>query len=209
MNSFDPENYGFLGEEFVPVIGMNMDTVGYGAKTARAQQDVQTRLPALTRGILQDIGLTFEQLPFGMSGDGLYVFLPPATDPTRALPGLLSASAARLAEDNERYRDRLQARMSIGFGLIRRGPNGQGLVGGLIIDLSRLVECAPIRDAVREHPDSDLVVLVSDRLHELVTSSGCVPAGFTFSRAEVVMPEKQFAAPAWLWVGPRRQMSAA
>lgn len=147
MNTFDPTNYGFLEEEFVPVIGINMDTVAYGSKTASAQQDVQLRLPALTRNILQDIGLKFEKLPFGMSGDGMYVFLPPAMD--------------------------------------------------------------PIRDAVRDHPDSDVVVLVSDRLHELVDSSGCLPAGFPLSQVDVVMPAKRYTAPAWLWVGPHRQMNAA
>jgi hypothetical protein len=207
MPDIDPENHAFLDENFVPVLGICLDTVGYGAKPFGAQHDVQVRLPAVMRRILDDIDLRFDDLPYGMSGDGMYVFLPPATDPTHALPGLLSAGATRLAADNARYRDRIRARMAIGFGLIRRGPNG--LVGGLMIDLSRLVECQPIRQAVHDHPESDLVALVSCGLYDMMARSGCLPVGFPLSRVDVVMQAKKYDASAWLWIGPPSRVHAA
>jgi hypothetical protein len=207
MPTIDPVNHAFLGDEFVPVLGICLDTVGYGAKPFGAQHDVQVRLPALTRHILDDVDLRFDDLPYGMSGDGLYVFLPPATDPTHALPGLLSAGATRLAQDNARYRDRIRARMAIGFGLIKRGPNG--LVGGLMIDLSRLVDCPPLRQAIQDNPESDLVAVVSCGLHEMMARSGCLPAAFPLSRVDVVMRAKKYDSSAWLWVGPPSRVYAA
>lgn len=207
MPTIDPVNHAFLDDKFVPVLGICLDTVGYGAKSFGAQHDVQLRLPVLTERILEDIDLRFDQLPYGMSGDGMYVFLPPATDPMQALPGLLSAAATRLAQDNARYRDRIRARMAVGFGLIRRGPNG--LVGGLMIDLSRLVDCPPLREAVHDHPDSDLVALVSCGLYEMMARSGCLPTGFPLSRVDVVMQAKKYDASAWLWVGPPSRVHAA
>lgn len=206
MPTIDPENYAFVGDEFVPVMGIGIDTVGYGVKPVGAQHDVQIRLPALVRTILEDIGLQFDDLPYEMSGDGMTVFLPPAVDPTRALPGLLSAADTRLAADNDRYRDRIRVRMSVGFGLIRRGPNG--IVGGLMIDLSRLVECQPIREAVRDHPESDLVALVSCGLHDMMARSGCLPVGIRLSPVNVIMTAKKYDASAWLWIGPQHVHAA-
>lgn len=146
---------------------------------------------------LADIGIRYDELPYNeMSGDGLSLFLPPGTDPTRALPGLLSAAVTRLAEDNDRYRDQIRARMALGFGLVGRGR--RGLAGRLVIDLSRLVDSPPLRQAVQDHPASDLVALVSRELHELVR-----PSGLPLTRFDVVM--KEYTGAAWLWVSPSRK----
>jgi hypothetical protein len=207
MTSIDPDNPAFLGEEFVPAIGISLDTVGYGSKPFSQQQDVQARLPRLTGAILGDIGLQYDGLPRKMSGDGLDVFLPPATDPTRALPGLLSATAARLAEDNKRFQDRIRIRMAIGFDLITRGRGGLG--GELIIAIKRLVDCPPVRQAMIDHPESDLAVVVSHELHDMVARTGSLQGAFAFSRIDVVMKSKNYNTSAWLWVGPPRQANAA
>jgi hypothetical protein len=184
-----------------PAIGLAMDTIGYGSKSPRAQQDVQERLPAVMHKVLADIGIQFDELPAASSGDGLYLFLPPATDPTRALPGLLPAMAMRLAEDNERYRDLIRVRMSVGFGLV--GYGRLGLIGRLVIDLTRLIDSPAIRQAVRDHPRSDLVALVSKELYQLVTTTKPLePGGQDLSRVDVTM--KEYVGPAWLWTGPPR-----
>jgi NB-ARC domain len=187
-------------ERLTPAIGVVVDTVGYGGKPLGAQRDVQERLPRIMRGVLTDISIPYDGLPFATSGDGMYVFLPAETDPTRALPGLLNATATRLADDNERYRDQIRLRMAVGFGLVGHGQNG--LIGNLVIQVKRLVDSPPIRDAVRDHPKSELVVLVSQELHGLVSSSAKVLAHYGLTKVEVAM--KEYAGAAWLWTSPHR-----
>jgi hypothetical protein len=190
----------FDSSYLIPAMGVAIDTVGFGRKDPRAQRDVPERIQAVAQKSLVDIGVQWDELSYhDTAGDGMHLFLPAGTDPTRALPGLLSATTTRLAEDNERYRDQIRVRMAIGFGLVGRGS--RSLSGRLVIDLSRLVDSPPIRQAVADHPASDLVALVSHELHALVS-----PAGLSLTRVDVVM--KEFVASAWLWVSPSRKPHA-
>lgn len=121
-----------------------------------------------------------------------------ATDPTRTLPALLAATAAGLAKDNARYRDRIRIRMAAGFGLVGRGS--LGVIGNLVVEINRLNDSAPIRRAILDHPESDLVVLISDILHQLLAHSGSASNAFRpLDRVEVAL--KEYRAPAWLWIG--------
>lgn len=181
-----------------PALGLVTDIVGYGCRNTRDQQQAQERLCSVTRNVLADLGVRSRELLFeGPWGDGMSIVLPVATDPARALPRLLVATASRLGCDNERHKDQLRLRMAVGFGLVGRGP--LGLVGHLIVELARLSESVPIRKAVADHPESHLVVLISRLLHQLVDrtdAQGLVPA---LERVDVVV--KEYDAPAWLWVG--------
>jgi hypothetical protein len=201
MSLFKATSYTPTPGSLTPAIGLAMDTIGYGSKSPSAQQDVQERLPAVMHRVLADIGIQFNELPSATSGDGLYLFLPPATDPTRALPGLLPAMAVRLAEDNERYRDMIRVRAAFGFGLV--GLGRLGLIGRLVIDLTRLIDSPAIRQAVNDHPESHLVALISQELHQLITSTKPLePGGQRLGRVDVTL--KEYVAPAWLWTSPPR-----
>ncbi|HEX6355441.1 hypothetical protein [Actinophytocola sp.] len=185
-----------------PALGLGVDIVGYGCRPARVRQDAQQRLLALMRGVLGDVGIQLGTVLYGgMSGDSMSLVLPPATDPTRALPGLLMAASMRFAEDNERYRDRIRVRMGLDFGLAGRGP--LGLVGNLIVDLDRLTDNPAIRQAVVDHLDADVVALISNRLHGLVAPI----EQLSLKHVEVIV--KEYAAPAWLWTHGDREWSAS
>lgn len=149
--------------------------------------------------VLDDIDIRPEELQCeGVSGDGLSLFFPAATDPTRTLPALLAATAARLAKDNARYRDRIRIRMAAGFGLVGRGS--LGVIGNLVVEINRLNDSAPIRRAILDHPESDLVVLISDILRQLLAHSGSASNALRpLDRVEVAL--KEYRAPAWLWIG--------
>jgi len=182
-------------------MGFVVDVVGYGRRTAEQKSDVQHRLRTLIGHTLSDLGIAFDDaLNDGGSGDGMAVFLPVGVDYTRALPGLLTSTVAWLISDNARFRDRMRLRMAIGTGLV--GTGGQtGLLGELIIDLSRLLDSVVLRQAVVDHLESDLVVLVANGLHDDVIRPGYLdPASFT----GVTVTVKEFTAPAWLWIGRGR-----
>ena len=179
-------------------VGFVVDVVSYGERSAPQQERVQSRLQALLRTVVADVGDDFDEVDHdGGTGDGLVVFLPTGGDPTTLLPALLRSVATRLAEDNSVFQDRMRLRMAVGSGLVSRG--GNGFAGPLVINISRLVDSEPLRRAVVDNPDADLVVLVLDVLHREVVAPGYLPlASDRFQLVDVQL--KEFADRAWLWV---------
>lgn len=179
-------------------LGFVVDVVSYGQRTAPEQERVQDRLQALLRAVVADVGDDFDEVDRDSgTGDGMVVFLPTGGDPTELLPALLRSVATRLAADNAVYRDRIRLRMAVGTGLVARG--GNGFTGPLVVNISRLVDSEPLRRAVADNPEADLVVLVLDVLHREVVAPGYLP--LLVDRFEVVdVAMKEFVERAWLWV---------
>ena len=185
-------------------MGFVVDVVGYSQRTEPGQYAVQSRLTALIRDVMAELGISFDENYAQGTGDGMNVFLPAGADISRALPALLETTAARLSRDNQEHADRIRLRMATDLGPVR--PASAGFSGQTIISFGRLVDSAPIRAAIADQPDTDLAALVSDWLYESVIKQGYAgvdPAQFTRVRAVV----KSFQADAWLWTGPRRGAS--
>jgi hypothetical protein len=91
--------------------------------------------------------------------------------------------------------------MAVSAGLIERSV--AGFSGQLILDISRLVDSAALRDALAGCPAADLAVAVSDHAYAMVVEPGYdgIPDG-QFTRADVVA--KEFSAAAWLWLSARQ-----
>ena len=178
-------------------VGFVVDVVSYGQRTAVAQEHIQKRLQALLRTVIEDVGSDFDTVDRDTgTGDGMVVFLPTGSDPTRLLPDLLRATAGRLSADNQLYRDRIRLRMAVGSGVVGRGSNG--FSGPLVVNITRLVDCEPLRREAADHPESDLVVLVLDALHRDVVGPGYLPPSVAeFRMVDVAM--KEFADRAWVW----------
>jgi hypothetical protein len=187
----------------LPRFGFAIDVVGYGTRSEPLRQDIAVRLRSLVATVLDGIGVAERDADVVDTGDGGMVFLPSATDPTRAFPRLLAETPAWLARDNARYRDRMRLRMAVSSGLLGRGPTG--LTGPLLVDISRLLDSAALRQEVDRHRDSDLVVLVADALHNDVVRPYLDPKQYVFRRVDVKV--KEFFGVAWLWIasaGPRK-----
>jgi class 3 adenylate cyclase len=180
-------------------MGFVVDVVGYSQRAEPHQYALQQRLAALITDVMDEIGVRLEPGYVQGTGDGMNVFLPVDTDISRALPALLASVGARLRRDNQRHQDRIRLRVATDLGPVR--PAATGFSGNTIIAFGRLVDSAPIRDAMARHPDADLAVLVSDWLYQHVVShgyGGLDPA--EFSRVQAVV--KSFQADAWLWIRP-------
>jgi hypothetical protein len=156
--------------------------------------------------MLGDCGVTLESAEHEWTGDGINVVLPADTDPTVALPVLLRALATALGEDNARSGDTIRLRMSVGIGLVENSAAGFG--GPMIIELSRLVSSAPLRAALAAYPGAHLAVAISDHVYSAIVRPGYpgIP-GSQFTRAEVA--EKEFRAPAWIWISTRQWTAPA
>jgi O-acetyl-ADP-ribose deacetylase (regulator of RNase III) len=180
-------------------MGFVVDVVEFGRRPAPDQEAVQQRLFALARDVLRDTGVNFDTTDHQWTGDGFAAMLPTDIDPVRVLSGLMQATHRRLAEDNRAYRDRIRLRMAVGVGLV--GVGATGFAGSMIVDINRLVDCGPLREAARAHPESDVVILISDHVYAYVVRPGYLrpPAG-SFQRVDVAL--KEFHESAWLWTAP-------
>lgn len=187
-------------------MGFALDVVGYGARPAPLRSEVQRRLPRLAAAMLGNSGFRLENIEHEWTGDGINVVLPADADPARALPILIRTLAAQLTADNARAADRIRLRMSVGIGLVENAATGFG--GPMILDLSRLVNSAPLRGALTANPDADLVAAISDQVHSAVIRPGYpgIPAA-QFTPADVA--EKEFTGLAWIWVSTRQWSAPA
>jgi hypothetical protein len=187
-------------------MGFVVDVADYGARSAPLRSDVQRRLPVLVSAMLGSCAIELESVEHEWTGDGINVVLPADMDPTVALPVLLRALAALLDEDNTRSIDQIRLRMSVGIGLVENTAAGFG--GPMIIELSRLVDSAPLRAALAAYPSAHLAVAISDQAYSTIVRPGYrgIP-GTQFSRVEVA--EKEFRAPAWIWISTRQWIAPA
>ncbi len=182
-------------------MGFVLDVAGYGARSAPLRSDVQRRLPRLVSTMLLQCGMTLESVEHEWTGDGINVVIHADADPTVALPVLLRALASLLGQDNARSDDRMRLRMSVGIGLVENSEAGFG--GPMIIEMSRMVNSAALRSALDAYPRADLVAAISDQAHSAIIRPGYpgIP-GTQFTRVDVA--EKEFRAPAWIWVSARQ-----
>jgi O-acetyl-ADP-ribose deacetylase (regulator of RNase III) len=180
-------------------LGLVVDVVGFGRRAAPEQEAVQERLSTLARQVLCDAGIELATVDHQWTGDGFAVFLPSAIDPPQVLSVLLRTIRQRLAGDNRTAGHRIRLRMALGIGLV--SATATGYTGSMIVDINRLVDSTPLRDAVRDHPHSDLVVLMSEQVHVSLVRPGYLrPPGAEFRQVDVAV--KEFHEPAWLWIAP-------
>ena len=87
--------------------------------------------------------------------------------------------------------------MAVGAGIV--GWSSAGYSGSLVVNLKRMVDSDPLRDAVADHQEADLVVLVSDQVFAQIVRPGY--AGLTTAQFQPVqVAVKEFKEQAWLWV---------
>jgi hypothetical protein len=187
-------------------MGFVLDVTGYGARSAPLRSDVQRRLPGLVGEMLANCGMGLQDVEHEWTGDGINAIMPADADPSAALPILIRTLAALLGEHNAGASDRIRLRMAVGIGLVENSTAGFG--GPMIIDMSRLVNCAPLRAALTAYPDADLVAAISDQVHSAIIQPGYpgIP-GSQFTRAEV--SEKEFNGTAWIWISARQWTTPA
>lgn len=180
---------------YTPRFGFVVDIVGFGQREAEDKDDLQHRLDTMVGKVLAEVGVDPADTESDVAGDSKVLFLPVGADTSRVLPGLISAGSELLRRDNRRYRDRMRLRMAFGTGLLGHGP--LGFTGELIVDLHRMVDSDALRGAVKANPDADLVLLITQTLHDEVVRPGFLNRE-DFVQVAVTM--KEFAAPAWLRV---------
>ncbi|MEU6021933.1 CATRA conflict system CASPASE/TPR repeat-associated protein [Micromonospora sp. NPDC047134] len=180
-------------------MSFGVDVVSYSGRSWPRQDEVQRRLAGIVERVLKDLDLDLHDTDHQDAGDGMMVVLPAYVQPHLALPKLLYGWHGRVAADNAAHpEDRIRLRLSAAVGPFSTGA--VGFIGATIIETGRLLDSEVLRQAVTDHPDADLLALISDRLHADVVGEGhpgLNAAHFIPQRVRV----KSYDKPAWLWLG--------
>lgn len=164
------------------------------------------RLPEVLGEAFERSGLDFSRVKFpGQAGDGYAAGIDYHKLPHLICP-LLDRLQDVLAEIDARAlrRDpRMRLRASIHIGPLASGddPEGPAGMGRAMNDLHRLLDAAPVRDALR-HTDPDttfVAAVISQRAYEDAVQSGAcaLPASLL---TPIPVHVKQFTGSAWLYV---------
>ncbi|MEO3825281.1 hypothetical protein ABGB11_15995 [Actinomadura sp. B10D3] len=112
-------------------------------------------------------------------------------DVVRVVGAFAHALERALTELNDRRAPRLRLRLAFHHGTMIDGPLGPA--GQAPIVVSRLLDAAPLRAYLTEHPDRDLALVVSDSLFKDVVGSGfCAVDPADFIGLEVEIKEKTY-----------------
>ncbi|MFD3589819.1 CATRA conflict system CASPASE/TPR repeat-associated protein [Streptomyces sp. NPDC058683] len=178
-------------------MGFAVDIEGYSRRTSPEQSDLQVRLALLVRQVLGGLDIALEETDHQGTGDGMNVFLPAGAELHRALPHVLRSWQDQLGADNRRFRDRMRLRLATVVGPV--GIAALGYSGSTIVKVSRMLDSAVLRTALRDNSQVDYAALVSDPLHEYVVGEG-YPGLDPEEFRRVLVEFKEFQAHAWLWL---------
>ncbi|MGI5165410.1 hypothetical protein ACQEU3_13725 [Spirillospora sp. CA-253888] len=173
---------------FVYRLLLAVDLEQYSRLLPQQQLIAQTDLRRLLDDCARRTGLGPDGWYRQVGGDGELVVLPTDSDVLRAV-GPFTRRLEEALADRNRYRldtPRLRMRMALHHGpLLIEGPLGPA--GDPPIVVARLLDSAPLRRHLADHPDRDLALVVSDSLYQDVVRSGFCeldPAAFTALEVE-------------------------
>ncbi|MBC7271129.1 MAG: hypothetical protein H5T76_20855 [Streptomyces sp.] len=178
-----------------------VDIESYSTRSHLEQMREQSRLVAVVTHALSNAGT--EYLARQDSGDGMLLILPEGIDQAWVVPRLLTGLREALELDN-RGRDqsgRMRMRASVGEGMVHVAATG--FASGTVIDVCRLLNSGPLKQALRDDPGRDLVTAVTQHTYEQVVEHhypGLNPS--TFHQVEINIPDKAFKRLAWIDAAP-------
>lgn len=176
------------------------DVEHYSQRGTRREYATQQRLSDVLAFAFSEAGLTAEDYELQEQGDGGLALLPTGgtVDEPRLLVSLLSALRTGLIELNEDLVEeaRVRLRVALHEGVVHSAPHGY--VGPAVIEVCRLRDAAPVRNALADS-DAVLVAVVADGLYRDVLSQGYhgLP-GAAFAPVDVQV--KTFSARAWIYL---------
>lgn len=177
---------------------MACDATGYGSGDDQLQAAMQDGLIKVLDEAAIGAGLVRSEWDKNSTGDGELALLPATESEPRVVDDFIRELDTALARHNRHLADsaRLRLRVAIHYGVAY--PASNGYAGQGVVAVSRLLDSAPIREAMRQSA-TELALILSDGVY-----SETVVNGHTSLRPEdfrnVEVRIKEFGARAWLWL---------
>lgn len=176
------------------------DVEHYSQRGTRREYATQRRLVDVLEFAFAKAGLAPGQYELQEQGDGGLALLPTggSVDEPRLIVGLLRGLQNALAELNDDLVDEAKVRLRVGLheGVVH--PAAHGYVGPAVIEVCRLRDADPVRDALAAST-APMVAVVADGLYRDVLSQGYhgLP-GAAFSPVHVQV--KSYQGRAWIYL---------
>src|ERR1700722_10544369 len=176
------------------------DVEHYSQRGTRREYATQRRLVDVLEFAFGEAGLAPGQYELQEQGDGGLALLPTggSVDEPRLIVDLLRALGNALAELNDDLVDEAKVRLRVGLheGVVH--PAAHGYVGPAIIEVCRLRDADPVRDALAAST-APMVAVVADGLYRDVLSQGYhgLP-GAAFTPVDVEV--KSYRGRAWIYL---------
>jgi hypothetical protein len=176
------------------------DVEHYSQRGTRREYATQQRLSDVLTSAFSEVGLTPGEYELQEQGDGGLALLPTggSVDEPRLIVGLLTTLRTALSELNEDLVQaaRVRLRVALHEGVVHAAPHGY--VGPAVIEVCRLRDAAPVRNALA-NSNAVLVAVVADGLYRDVLSQGYHGlSGTAFTPVDVQV--KTFSARAWIYL---------
>lgn len=174
-----------------------MDMAGSGRWDDRAQLRARAALDEMVRAAFRTADIAWQTLVVEDRGDGIIVLVPATVSKVDIFDPLVPALDAALREHNSMtgQAPRIRLRVAVHAGEVLRAPFGW--VGTDLNLTCRLVNSQPLYRELIRRPHADLVLVVSDVVHQTVVRHGhrgIDPSGYT----PVHVVVKEVKARAWV-----------
>lgn len=178
-----------------------IDVVGYGRRSDTQKKAVQATLREAVDTAALNAGLHGAKWDTQFSGDG-QISAVPADEPERkVVDDFVRHLVALLHSHNEPYhpKERLRLRIAIHHAPYLQGPNGWN--GRAPVEVTRLVDSRPLRNALDPKRGPDAAVALSDPVYkDLVASGSTTLDAHRFRPVMVKGKSGETSHRAWLWV---------
>jgi hypothetical protein len=185
-------------ESFGRALLFACDAKSYGSGDDQLQAAMQEGLTNVLDVAALRAGLIRSEWDTNSTGDGELALLPATESEPRVVDDFVRELRAALARHNRhlRHETQLRLRVAIHYGVAY--PAANGYAGQGIVAVSRLLDCAPLREAL-DRSGANLAVILSSRVYEETVLQGHTsqePGHFR----KVTVRQKEFSQNAWIWV---------
>lgn len=178
-----------------------VDAESYSSRNQEGQLKLQSDLLAILRRACENGDLNRLEWDRQQQGDGELAILPPGTVEDRTISDFVNELDKALYHHNKPLNDayRVRLRVAVHQGNIRIGENG--FAGKAAVTVCRMRDNDQVRQALADHPASNLVLVVSESIYSDVIEEGTHALyRWHFDSIALDEPAKGFHANAWLHV---------
>ncbi|UOE19844.1 hypothetical protein NI17_000835 [Thermobifida halotolerans] len=178
-----------------------VDAEAYSDRNRRSQDEVQQWLTRIMDLVCDNADLDRSCWEVQPQGDGELALLQPGIEEARVIAYFTHELAMALYHHNAALRDEARLRLRVAFdqGNVSLGANGY--TGAAVVSVCRLRDSAAARQALRDNPEVDFVLVVSDSIYTDVVEQGDYDLySREFTPVEVTDTEKRFRTRAWVHV---------
>ncbi|MCK2240837.1 MULTISPECIES: hypothetical protein [unclassified Crossiella] len=176
-----------------------VDIAKFGTRDDRFQLLLRSGLAAVLKQAFEESGIDWDELAIEDRGDGKCLLIPASVSKVRLLDPLISRLAVALRQHNQftSEQGQIRLRMSVHAGEVHRDRDGWS---GTDLNFAfRLVGSEALYEVLAAVPEAELVVIVSEAIHNAVVRHGygaVDPASFH----QIEVQRKEVSAEAWVHV---------